>query len=311
MQQRRIAMSQNTIIFHVGALGDAVLTWPLLRCLVESGPVQLATHPARAGLTTRSIPGIFPLDGDSPDLSRLFAPQADQEVSDAIVSNLAAATRIISFVSDGDDVWSENIVKLCPQAQCYFIQRASDAGLTRHVTHDQQDQLAQQGLTLDLIMPELRRNIDGPVVIHPGSGSRHKCWPVERFDRLLRHFEMIGRETIILLGEVERERGLGHADPATAADWINRWKYKHDLREPASLLDLADTIATGAVFIGNDSGPTHLAAALGIPTIALFGPTDPRIWAPLGPLVHTLWPGRPTPMDWIDPEAVIELAARH
>ena len=49
-----------------------------------------------------------------------------------------------------------------------------------------------------------------------------------------------------------------------------------------SLWDLVDELSQAALFVGHDSGVTHLAAAAGIPTVALFGPTDPTIWAPNG-----------------------------
>ncbi len=48
---------------------------------------------------------------------------------------------------------------------------------------------------------------------------------------------------------------------------------------------LATVLSRASLYVGNDSGVTHLAAALGVPTIALFGPTDPRSWAPVGPRV--------------------------
>ena len=55
------------------------------------------------------------------------------------------------------------------------------------------------------------------------------------------------------------------------------------------------------MFVGNDSGTTHLAAMLGAPTVALFGPTDPAVWAPTGPRVRVLGGG--------DPTAVVDVAA--
>jgi ADP-heptose:LPS heptosyltransferase len=51
---------------------------------------------------------------------------------------------------------------------------------------------------------------------------------------------------------------------------------------------LAALLARAGAYVGNDSGVTHLAAASGAPTIALFGPTDPRVWAPLGPRVEVI-----------------------
>ena len=58
---------------------------------------------------------------------------------------------------------------------------------------------------------------------------------------------------------------------------------------------LAGASAGARVFVGNDSGPTHLAAATGAPTVALFGPTDPRRFAPRGPAVTVL--ARPPPAE--------------
>ena len=56
----------------------------------------------------------------------------------------------------------------------------------------------------------------------------------------------------------------------------------------ADLYELACWLATARIYIGNDSGITHLAAAVGTPVVALFGPTDPRIWAPRGPHVRVI-----------------------
>ena len=55
-----------------------------------------------------------------------------------------------------------------------------------------------------------------------------------------------------------------------------------------NLYDLACWLASARVYIGNDSGITHLAAAAGVPVVAVFGPTDPEIWAPRGERVQVL-----------------------
>ena len=51
---------------------------------------------------------------------------------------------------------------------------------------------------------------------------------------------------------------------------------------------LGAALARAGLFLGNDAGVSHLAAATGAPTLALFGPTDPALWAPVGPRVATL-----------------------
>ena len=71
----------------------------------------------------------------------------------------------------------------------------------------------------------------------------------------------------------------------------------------ASLVELARELASARLYIGNDSGITHLAAAVGCPTIALFGPTDAAVWAPRGGHVTALT-GSPFPK----PSEVLDVA---
>ena len=101
------------------------------------------------------------------------------------------------------------------------------------------------------------------VVIHLGSGSPAKCWPVANFHALANALQKRDWHTALLCGPVERERQLTSG-----------------ALHPPDLRSLAGLLANAALFIGNDSGPGHLAAAVGTPTLTLFGPTDPRLWAP-------------------------------
>lgn len=102
---------------------------------------------------------------------------------------------------------------------------------------------------------ECRRTNGGFITIHPFSGSRRKNWPIERFERL----------ATLLPAPVYWAAG-----PAENA---NRY---------GDLWSLAQWLAASRLYIGNDSGISHLAAAVGTPVLALFGPTDPRVWAPRG-----------------------------
>ena len=107
-------------------------------------------------------------------------------------------------------------------------------------------------------------------VIHPFSGSARKNWPIENFREVASRLGL----TQWLAGPEESLDGSTHFD---------------------SLLDVAKLIAGAKLYIGNDSGITHLAAAAGAPVIAIFGPTDPRVWAPRGDNVRVLV--NPTPED--------------
>jgi len=101
-------------------------------------------------------------------------------------------------------------------------------------------------------------------VIHPFSGSPKKCWPLERYQELARRLPMPVRWCA---GPEERLPDAVRID---------------------DLYELACWLATARLYIGNDSGITHLAAAVGTPVIALFGPTGPGVWAPRGPNVRVI-----------------------
>ena len=137
------------------------------------------------------------------------------------------------------------------------------------------------------------------VAVAPGSGGRAKCWPRERWLALARQVAAAGRAIDVIVGPTEIERD----DPRC---WP--WPVSVAFVVVESLVALAQRLARAAAFVGNDSGTTHLAAALGVPTVALFGPTDPRVWAPPGPHVHVI--EGDTAMGGIDPGRVAgDLAA--
>lgn len=73
-------------------------------------------------------------------------------------------------------------------------------------------------------------------------------------------------------------------------------------RYPKTYVELAELLTRARTYIGNDSGPTHLAGIMGMATVALFGPTDPRVWKPLGPDVRVI---RKQPIGTINVDDVI------
>jgi heptosyltransferase-3 len=115
-------------------------------------------------------------------------------------------------------------------------------------------------------LPDLWTPSSDKIIMHPGAGAAAKCWP--HFAGLI---EMV-RDAVVLIG------------PADVDFPTNRPSLRG-----LSLLDVAQELRQCRCFVGNDSGITHLAAYLGCPTIALFGPTDPRMWGPLGRRVKILW----------------------
>lgn len=137
----------------------------------------------------------------------------------------------------------------------------------------------------------------GRVLLAPGSGAVAKCWPGPRWLELAARLHAQGWPVAVLVGPVERDRD----DPRRWA-----WPVPIAFAEPADAKALAHELAAAFAFVGNDSGPTHLAAMLGCPTVALFGPSDARVFGPIGPGVHLL-PAPHGALDRLDVDPVARL----
>jgi ADP-heptose:LPS heptosyltransferase len=124
--------------------------------------------------------------------------------------------------------------------------------------------------------PPAPARANGPLVLAPGSGGRRKCWPRERWCELLAR---LADPVAVVVGPAEAERD----DPRS---WP--WPRPPAFLAGMSAVELAHHLAAARGCVGNDSGPTHLAACLRVPTVAIFGPTDPAVWAPPGAHVRVV-----------------------
>jgi predicted lipopolysaccharide heptosyltransferase III len=133
------------------------------------------------------------------------------------------------------------------------------------------------------IREQLRGNDGGRinVVIHPGARKRTRQWPSERFAEIARRLHEYDQVSIILLGGPGDEDLLGEIE--------SRMGFKAAFRScELSLLEMAAVFSECHLFIGNDSGPGHIAAAVGCATLTLFGPNYPdscRPYIPLGEVI--------------------------
>lgn len=118
------------------------------------------------------------------------------------------------------------------------------------------------------------RGRDGAIAIAPGSGATQKCWPRDRWLDLAARLVGAGELIDVVVGPTESERD----DP-------RRWPWSVPVRFVAdrSCSEVAAELERAAAFFGNDSGVTHLASMLGVPTVAVFGGGSPRVYAPIGP----------------------------
>jgi ADP-heptose:LPS heptosyltransferase len=111
------------------------------------------------------------------------------------------------------------------------------------------------------------------VVIHPGSGSAHKCVAPEILASLVIALEIFGATPVILEGPADRE---------PVERFLKSCVNPPIILKGLNLLTVAGVLAQAQLFIGQDSGVTHMAGLIGVRTVALFGPTDPARWAPRG-----------------------------
>ena len=259
-------------VFHRGALGDSVLLWPRLRARVRRGEsVCLVTDGAKARLAAAELgPGLVGADAEHPRFRALWR-------ADGPVERLEGVDEVIDYL--GGTTTAERLGEMFPGAR--VRSEAPPRGGLEAARWLESHPEGRAGL---------RGMAHGPVVIHVGAGGEAKRWPMDRWRELTEAISVAGPHVVALAGEAERER-LGQKDTTVFERFGGRYVFE--------LEALADQLRQASLFIGCDTGPTHLAAQLGVPTLALFGPTDPGLWGPVGPVVRVLAPPRPLGMEWL------------
>ena len=121
------------------------------------------------------------------------------------------------------------------------------------------------------------------VMIHPTARYWSKAWPAERYAALSDWFSKQGLSVVLVGSDKDKKvgadiQGFAESNPIS-------------LMGKTSVLELAALMKRCSLFVGNDGGPMHVAAAMGCPVLALFGPTDPAVWGPRGDRVRVLYKG--------------------
>jgi len=119
-----------------------------------------------------------------------------------------------------------------------------------------------------------------PVLIHPGSGGRKKIWPLANWRDLL-HWITRELSLPVLLSVGPADECLRELTEKLSGEGIT-------VIRDVSQARLAALIARCRLYVGSDSGVSHLAAAVGVPSVVAFGPTDPEVWAPRGEWVRVV-----------------------
>ncbi len=261
-------------VFHRGALGDSILLWPMLRHWKNCGlDVVLVTDGSKARLAEREL-GIRGEDAESPRFNRLWVAGAEVEP----VRMVQGVTVYLGREDEGLRTWRANAERMFPGAKV-------------RMRPQRPDRLQAQWYPV----PALNPCDPGAVVMHVGAGSEEKRWALRRWVELAGLVQGLRRARMIA-GEVERER-VGAAEQGAFVQAGGEFLFTLD--------ELAAAIKSARVFVAADSGPGHLAAQLGVPTVSLFGFTSPEQWGPVGPAVRVLAPASPRSMDWLEPGVVV------
>jgi ADP-heptose:LPS heptosyltransferase len=281
-----IETDNRIAVFFPGALGDFICLLPALQILAEGAQVELFTKMAFAGIVPRHI-RVRALERY--EINRLFVTGAacERRLGDFF----SPYRRVYSWMGSGEPVFRRELRALAPGRVRLFAFHGADAAMHQsdyYLSCVETSRKTGPAVTIPL-QPEAlqwrkefwqRHGLQDKalLVMAPGSGSGEKNWPAEYFFTVGRWWrERTGGAVIALFGPVEEECG-GFA--ATAEEFI--------AARSLSLAQVAALLSGCNLYIGNDSGITHLAAGVGVPTVALFGPSDPRRWAPRGPKVLLL-----------------------
>jgi ADP-heptose:LPS heptosyltransferase len=280
---------ERILVLRGGALGDFVVTLPALALLRQRWPaarIELAGNATAAALARG--PGLLDAVHAQHEArwAQLFAPgplPAD------FARWLAGFDLVLNYWPDADG----DLARRFPvrPGQTFITTGAQPA--TGPASAHFIAPLRVLGLTGDPAWYPLRGDNPpggrhGPVTLHPGSGSPSKNWPDERWWQLMRD---LPGPVAVILGAAEVERWT----PRLARSGV-------EILAGQTLDALADHLGRCPLFIGHDSGISHLAAACGASCVLLFGPTDPSIWAPPAPPVRVLRAG--TTLDAITPALV-------
>ena len=264
--------ARSALVIRTGALGDFLLSLPLLETLAERLPLDLVTRRAYRDLLPERLTVRRTLDVSAPECAELFGAGP---VSPALSDMLAGA-------------WIHVFTRPDP----VLDRRWRDAGATDVTWHDPRPTgpphagarfLANSGLPADLD-PDTPRLAQPPTSgnslwIHPGSGSAAKNLPPETLARLAAGWAAQNPGPILLsFGEADES-----LQPAACRAFASLGS-KVEIRSGLSLRQLRDELRQRArLYLGNDTGVSHLAAALAIPSVVFYRVTNPAVWRPLGP----------------------------
>lgn len=283
---------KRIFIHHDGALGDTLLSLDCINRIREPGvQIHVVGRPDVVQFLKEAGIADEVSSADSRRYSSLYTDEGDEELK----SFLAGFDAAFVFTVNNESLVVRNIWSIIPDTraiatippeagsehvarfrakQCGYggdaVQRKSLLRIREEEKNWAAEFLLQQGCTAGHHI----------IAVHPGSGGKKKCWPLDNYVELIRRFVKDPRIlSIVLTGQAE--------DAAAVAGQMScgeRVVFVHN----ASLMQVAALLSLSTFYIGNDSGISHLAGILKCRGVVLFGSTDPRLWKPVGSSLQVL-----------------------
>ena len=286
---------QSVLVIHQGALGDFVLALPALETVRKTFPDARSVimgYPRILELAETRFYAEETLSIDQKGMASFFVQEGSLDPS--LSEFFERFDLIFVFGRDGEGAVVKNLRRVC-KGRILHIRSFPSGDEKVHLADHLLRQFARYGFPASGSIPRLYLNDKDrewamgfwknkgvtqeerskAIVLHPGSGSKKKVWPPDRFLNLAHALrDHLGSRILIVLGPAEGPEvegafeGMGFSPPILA--------------KGLTLLQLASVIEGCWFFVGNDSGISHLAAALRLPTVVIFGPTDEKVWSPRG-----------------------------
>jgi ADP-heptose:LPS heptosyltransferase len=277
--------SSDALIIHTGALGDVICSLTAIECLFFQKKLDFCCqgHIMPLLKIVPVIRNVF--DINSPMITSIFLSACHSDVKDWLRNY--PYILLISFSADWENSlkkFNYNIVRIPPRPPVSEIVHTSQFVMDAIKTNPliKRNNPGIQDFVLQKKTRSYTKSSDmmwKSVCIHPGSGSPFKNWSIENFISLSQRLHQQGHAVLWLLGPAE--------------DTLIKKRLENNVnRNNIVLTNNIQTIMRhlrqSGIYVGNDSGISHLAAYMGIDTTVIFGPTDIRRWRPIGACVKTI-----------------------
>jgi len=311
-----VGIVSKILFIRGGAIGDFILTMPAIQLVRETLPetrievlgYDTITSLARSASlvdATRSI--------EHGPMSGFFVPKS--KLDSELMDYFGSFSVVISYLYDSDGFFRDNVERCKVDTFIQAPHRIDESLEDESAAMQLAKPLETLAMFIEKPFIELPAGLDGneaePIVskascriaLHPGSGSPRKNWSFEGWISVVEKLnqKIPSAEILVISGEAE-ERSIGEFITLLDKTGI-RWNHLRHLDLPS----VATAVQQCDLFLGHDSGISHLAAACGLPAVLLFGPTKPRIWAPQNPGVKTITAPEGD-LSRIDPDEVVAAA---